>query len=175
MIFISIKSALLYPPSFWFIFAEKLKASMATSKGNDAKKELAYLLYMAGEQQKDIAIRIGVSPTTMTKWAEKGGWKQKRAASTITRGELINKTLMQISQMLEGNSADLNADKLSKLASLIERLDKKSSPVMIIEAFIEFGKWIRSLAESNRDLDLPFIQKLTRYQDLFVTEKMNLQ
>lgn len=161
-------------PVFGSSLPKNSKASMATTRNNEAKKELAYLLYMGGEAQKDIASRISISAQTIGKWIDKGGWKNKRAASTITRGELINKTLNQISQMLDEENVDLNADKLSKLASLIERLDKKSSPVMIIEVFIEFGKWIRSLAESNRDIDLAFIQKLTRFQDMFVTEKMNV-
>lgn len=137
-----------------------------------SKQELAYLLYMSGEQQKDIVERVGTSSPTLKGWIEKGGWKEKRAASTITRTELINKTLTRISDILEDGNIDVNADKLTKLASLIEKLDKKGSPVLIMDIFIDFGRWLKMQGLADKEVDIEFVKKVTRYQDQFITQKL---
>lgn len=149
---------------------------MTVHKKYRSQYELAFLLYQGGENQKDIAIRLGVDQHTVGNWVEKGGWKEKRAASTITRTELINKTLKRISEMLEAGEVkgEVNADKLTKLASLVEKLDKKSSPVLIIDVFMDFGRWIKHQATTDREVDLEFIKKITRYQDAYITDKLTL-
>jgi transposase len=144
---------------------------MGVRKDRLAQNELAFLLFMAGEQQKDISRRVGVSEKTICDWIRKGGWKERRAAKTISRGELINKTLEIISDKLAvGN---VNADELIKLAKSIEMLDKKSSAVMVIDILIEFGKWIKSQSAFDPEITLDFIKKITRYQDNFITDKLN--
>jgi hypothetical protein len=142
-------------------------------KDKRAQHELAFLLYMSGETARNISGRINVSEHTIGSWAEKGGWKEKRAASNITRAELINKTLKRINEMLESGEA-VNADKLSKLASLVEKLDKKSSPVLIIDIFMEFGRWLKLQGATDREVDIEFIQRVTRCQDAYITEKLSL-
>lgn len=42
------------------------------------KKEAARLLYMEGDTFASIAKLLGVSETTLTKWANAGDWKSKR-------------------------------------------------------------------------------------------------
>lgn len=143
---------------------------MPTKKDRIAQNELAFLLYMSGEQQKEIAARVKVSEKTVGDWIKKGGWKEKRAAKNISRSELINKTLETINTKLE--AGNVNADELIKLAKAIEMLDKKSSPVMVIDILIEFGKWLKGQSQSDAEITLDFIKKVTRLQDSFITDKL---
>jgi len=155
-------------------FASSLPENLTkvkSRKDNREKKELANLLFQSGETQKSIAERVGVSQQTMMAWVNQGGWREKRAASTITRSELINKTLKNISDLLEDGGE--NADQLSKLASLIEKLDKKNSPILIMDVFVAFGRWLETQAPTNKDVELDFVKKVTRYQDAYITEKLS--
>ena len=140
---------------------------------NESKKELASLLYMQGVTQKEICERVGIgSSRTLTAWIQKGSWKEKRAAKTITRTELINKTLGRIAEMLEGEH--YNADQLSKLAAMVERLDKKGSAVAYMEIFTDFGKWLQQLSYTEKEIDLEFLKKVNHFHDLFITQKLNV-
>ena len=117
---------------------------------NESKKELAFILYMQGITQKEICERVGIgSGKTLISWIRAGSWKEKRAAKTISRTELINKTLQKINDLLESDK-DVNADQLSKLAAMVERLDKKDSPVIIMDVFMQFGRWLQNQTLSDR-------------------------
>lgn len=141
---------------------------------NESKKELAYLLYMQGITQAEICERVKIgSNRTLTAWIKKGGWKEKRAAKSITRTELINKTLLKINELLDKEGEKFNADKLSKLAALIQKLDKQDSPVVIMDVFIEFGKWLHGQSTTDREVGLDFIKKINKYQDLYLLQKIN--
>ena len=120
---------------------------MSTKKELEDKKDYARLLYMQGEQQKTIAEKAGVSPQTVTKWVNTGNWSEQRAAQNITRPELVNKLLRTVDKMIEAvnSSEDPDAanglgDKLAKFAATIEKLDKHTSIVDVIEVFMAFGK-----------------------------------
>ncbi|MDP2723195.1 MAG: terminase [Bacteroidales bacterium] len=140
---------------------------------SENKKELAYLLYLQGITQKEILERVGIgSSRTLTSWIQKGGWKEKVAAKTITRTELINRTLMKINELLAGDG-EIEADKLSKLAALVEKLDKQDSPVVIMDVLIAFGQWMQSRASIDPEVSLEFIKKINKYQDLYITNKIN--
>jgi len=141
---------------------------------NENKKELAYLLYMQGILQKEICERVKIgSNKTLNNWIQSGGWKEKRAARNISRTELINKTLTKINEMLDEETADFNADKLSKMAALIEKLDKQDSPIVIMDVLISFGKFLNKLSNFDKEVDLVFIKKLNKYHDLFITNRLN--
>ena len=137
-------------------------------------KTLAFMLYMQYTPQKEIMERVDIkSNRTMTDWIQKGGWKEKRAAKTITRTELINKTLLKISELLDTEGNDFNPDKLSKLAASIERLDKQASPIVIMDVFEGFGKSLQHRANTDKEITVDFIKKVNKYQDLYITEKLN--
>ncbi|NPV35086.1 MAG: terminase [Bacteroidales bacterium] len=140
-------------------------------KTDENKKSLAFILFMNGMLQKDICQRVNITPKTLQRWVVKEAWKEKLAAKTITRTELVNKVLSKIYDMLSA-SGNVDADALSKLASTIERLDKKDTPVIIMEVFMRFGNWLQQISIKDKDCDLEFIKKVTRYQDKYVTERM---
>jgi len=141
------------------------------------KKELARMYYMQGDSQKNIADKVGVSAQTLSKWVEQNDWVKKRAAKNITRPELVNKLLATINMLIEqvSESDDPNliaglGDKLSKLSTTIEKLDKKASVVDAIEVFMAFGKWLQYRATFDDEITPELLKAINKYQDIYITE-----
>jgi len=152
---------------------------MATKKELHQKKELARLYYMQGESQKSISGKTDVSEVTISKWVKAGGWEEKRAGVNITRPELVNKLLKTINTMIdsvyESNDAVLIgglADKLSKFASVIEKLDKKANVVDAIEVFMAFNKWLEYRMSYDKEVTPELIKAINHYQDLYISESI---
>jgi transposase len=149
---------------------------MATKIELQKKKELARVLFMSGEAQDDIAEKTGTSRVTVSRWVKEEGWKEKRAAASITRPELIHKNLLAISKMLDdfNNSNDphatINADKLCKLANTISNLDKKTGVVEAIEVFTAFGKWLQYRAAFDVEVSKELVAKIVKLQDDYISE-----
>jgi predicted DNA-binding protein YlxM (UPF0122 family) len=143
------------------------------------QKELAKILYMQNNSAVEIAEKIGVSRQTVSKWITSESWEAKRAGQNITRPELVTKNLLAINQILDNyiNSNDpnknLDADKISKLAKVIENLDKKASIVDNIETFMAFNKWLQFRMSFDKEITPELIQAINKYQDLFITEQIN--
>lgn len=149
------------------------------STDTEKKKSLARNLFLGGMSQKEIAEQCGISRATINKWATQGGWTEARAAKNITRPELVNKLLLACSKMLdqlaEADDPELYAgvaDKISKLSSTIERLDKKASVVDAIDVFIAFGKWLEYQAKFDAEITVEFLKKVNHYQSLYISEQL---
>lgn len=118
---------------------------------NDTKQELARVLYMSGLSQEEILQKVEVSRQTLSRWINTLGWKEMKAARSITRPELVNKLLSSINSLLDkanepGNEDMLASlgDKLIKTATAIEKLEKKASVVDRIDTMIDFENWLAS-------------------------------
>lgn len=149
---------------------------MAKQKKEDREK-IARTLYFAGENQKEIAERVGVSEKTISKWVKDKRWKELRAARNITRPELTNKILLSIDKLLDNainaDEPDDNfADKLAKFASAIEKIDRKISVVDLMDAFMAHSTWLQRRMASDKEIDRPFLRKAIKYHDLHVGEVM---
>lgn len=150
---------------------------MATKKELEDKREYARLLFMQGETQKVIAEKVGVSAVTINKWVAGNGWQEQRAASNITRPELVNKLLHTIDRLIEqvNESEDPEAmaglgDKLAKLSTTIERLDKKASIVDVIEVFMAFSKWMQFRMSFDDEITPELLKTINKYHDLYINE-----
>ncbi|MBP3269630.1 MAG: terminase [Bacteroidales bacterium] len=148
-----------------------------TKKESENKKAVAKTLYMAGIGMEQIAEQVGVSRPSISRWCQEGGWREARAAQNITRPELVNKLLATIDNLIEKvNESDdpLAAaglgDRLSKLASVIEKLDKKASIVDTIEVFMAFSKWLEYKSATNQEITQEFIRQVNRLQDQYIAE-----
>lgn len=148
---------------------------MITKKELEDKKDYARLLYMQGEQQKVIAEKVGVSAQTITKWVNVGGWVEQRAAQNITRPELVNKLLRTVDKIIEAvnDSDDPDAanglgDKLAKFAATIEKLDKHTSVVDVIEVFMAFSKWLQFQAEFDEDITPELLKTINKYHNQYI-------
>jgi hypothetical protein len=144
------------------------------------KKELAYLLYMASEMQKDICERVGCAAKTLQNWIDKEGWKEKRAAKSVTKTELVNKTLKAIGDLLDKASGDKEngmngvADQLSKMATVIEKLGKKSNVVDSMDVFMLFNRWLQTRVQFDKALSLDLVKTINNYQDTYINERLSL-
>ncbi len=144
------------------------------------KKALGRTLFLSGMELTEIAERISVSRQTVSKWANTEGWKEARAAKSITRPELVNKLLLTIDKLItsvnESNDPSLIAglgDRLAKLSSVIEKLDKKANVVDAIEVFIAFNRWIQDQACYDPEITPELIKAINKYQNEFLMEKMS--
>jgi len=153
-----------------------------TKAETEKKKSIARSLYMNGMEQKEIAEKTDVSSVTVSKWCAAGGWKEARAAKSITRPELVNKLLMAIdaliTQVNESGDPSLVAglgDKLAKLSSVIERLDRKANVVDAIEVFMAFSRWIEFRAVSDPEVTPALVRAINKYQDMYITEQMGVR
>lgn len=149
---------------------------------DDQKREHAELLYMNSIPNKEIARRVDISPNTLTSWISAFGWKEKRAARVITRSSLVNKMLLQIDQMLDESlegavdgqqKREVSGDKLSKIAAAIDKLDKKSTLIDIVEIMTDFYNELSSLAQGDRSITQEKLQWLTKQQDRYINAKFD--
>ena len=94
---------------------------MATKKELEDKREYARLLFMQGETQKVIAEKVGVSAVTINKWVAENGWQEQRAASNITRPELVNKLLHTIDRLIEQVNESEDPEAMAGLGAKLRR------------------------------------------------------
>lgn len=146
----------------------------------EKKRSLARTLFLAGMEQTEIADKVGVSRVTISKWCVTDGWKEARAAKNITRPELVNKLLLTIDKLIEqvNSSEDPTmiaglGDKLSKLSSVIEKLDKKANVVDAIEVFMAFSRWLEYRSQTDREITPELIKAINKYQDKYLIESMS--
>lgn len=165
-----------FAPLFNIIISYMSKADI------EKKKELARTLYLSGMGQNEIAEKIDVSRNTISKWCNAEGWKEARAAKSITRPELVNKILLSINTLItqvnESDDPSLIAglgDKLAKFAAVIEKLDKKANVVDVIEVFMAFSKWMEYRSTIDPEVTPELLKALNKYQDLYITEQMGIK
>lgn len=153
-----------------------------TKAETEKKKSLARTLYLAGMEQNEIAEKVEVSRVTISKWVNAEGWKEARAAKNVTRPELVNKLLLTIDKLItevnESEDPTLIAglgDKLAKLSSVIERLDKKANVVDAIEVFMAFSKWLEYRATIDPTVTPELIKTINKFQDMYLTEQIGIK
>lgn len=153
-----------------------------TKAETEKKKSLARSLYLAGMEQNEIAEKVEVSRVTISKWCNADGWKEARAAKNVTRPELVNKLLLTIDKLItevnESDDPSLIAglgDKLAKLSSVIEKLDKKANVVDAIEVFMAFSKWLEYRATIDPSVTPELIKTINKFQDMYLTEQMGIK
>ena len=143
-------------------------------------KSLAKALYLGGMEMTEVADKVKVSRVTISRWSKMDGWKETRAAKQITRPELVNKLLVAIDRLITqvNDSEDPKliaglGDKLAKLSSVIEKLDKKTNVVDVIEVFMAFSKWLEYKKQTDITVTSDFIKQVNRYQDEYISVRLN--
>ena len=137
----------------------------------EKKKDLARTLYMSGKEQTEIADMVGVSRVTISKWSTANGWKEARAAKTITRPELIKMLMQAAATILEKVNA---SGDLKLMDSLGDKLDKSQANVVAaIEVFTAFSKYLEFRAKTDPEITIELIKTVNRLQDGFLLESLN--
>jgi transposase len=144
----------------------KERRARKTKSELEALKSLAYEWFMnADKTQKEIAEIIGVSEATMSTWSSDGRWDELKALERASRGGTVRNLMKRIFE--ESQKDDPDADKISKLAASLEKLEQKKVTVPnIISVFMGFGSWLYKV-----DPDLA--KKITSYQNQYVEEKIS--
>jgi len=150
-----------------------------TKKESENKKSLGRQLYLSGLEQNAIADKLGVSRVTVGRWSAADGWREARAARNITRPELVNKLLLTINTLIDQVNASEDptliagiGDKLAKLSSVIEKLDKKANVVDAIEVFMAFSKWLEYRSQTDPEVTPELIKVINKFQDKYIIEQM---
>lgn len=153
---------------------------MSKSLEKEKKRALAKDLYVSGYSIQDLADKIGVTRQTVGKWCKEDGWQEIRAARNITRPELVNKLLLAIDKLIcqvnDSNDPTMIAglgDKLSKLSSVIQKLDKQTTVVDTIDVFMTFSKWLEYRAQTDDEITPELRKTINRLQDTFILEQIN--
>ena len=148
----------------------KKAAKKRKDKGESlALRNYAFVLFINGVAQNDIAVRCEVSEKTITEWKQKYDWESKRAAKTISMEELVNKCLIKISAMLD--EPDFNADSFAKAVAQLKSLKPNNTVDNEIMTFIAFQDFlIERRYDDNIQED--FIKEVSAYQDKYVKKKL---
>lgn len=154
--------------------------NLMARKPDSAKQEFAYLLYMNGDLQKEIAQRVGVTEKTIGKWVEDNGWKEKRSGKNISRSELINKGLLTMNKIMEdmlsdkeGENYSSHMDQLIKCANAIEKLDKKNNVVNDMDAFMNFNSTLQTWIGTDKEVTVENLKLINRLQDKYITYRLS--
>lgn len=150
------------------------------AKQTNKKKEIARVLFMQGELQKNIAETVGVSEKTISTWIKDNNWGNIKAAANITRPELVNKLLSTINKLLDHVAATDDpillsglSDKLAKFAAVIEKLDKKANIVDAIDVFMAFNKWLQYRQSFDSEITPELLKAINKFQDLYISEHIS--
>ena len=135
------------------------------------KKDLAYLLYTKGmvETQKELAVRVGVSETTMSKWIRDGDWENHRQSILVTKQQQLRimfEELDGINNYLSGlNKEDGNYFKVAQirrqLIKDIKSLEGNITKSVIVDVFLQFNRWLQRS-------DMEKAKEIFEIQDLFI-------
>ena len=85
----------------------------------------------------------------------------------------INATLDKIIEKGEPEALASVGDRLSKLAAVVEKLDRKANVVDVIEVFMAFNDWLLRRMETDRELTPDIIRTINGYQDRYVSGMVN--
>lgn len=142
---------------------------------NNKKKELAFQFYMNTQYTVvEIAEKLELARQTVSRWAEKGKWKELKAANTVTNEqnisrlrEQINHILTAISDREEGKriATAQEADTLNKLGAAIQKLEREVGLTDIINVGTRFITWLRQH-------DLNKAKEFIELWDLFIKEQI---
>jgi transcriptional regulator with XRE-family HTH domain len=140
------------------------------------KQELAKLLYTRGGfSQKEVAQKVGVTEATMSKWANGAEkWELLKTSITATREEQLRRFYLQLGEYNTAIEARekgkrypsaTEADAMNKVAAAIEKLERETGAVDILNVSKKMLDWIRTF-------DLPKAQELSDLFDAFLKDNL---
>ena len=134
---------------------KKTRENTGVKSERARKKDLAKFFYCNSHlSQKEIAEKVGISEQTMTRWVNdpKENWEHMKASITITKQEQLARVYQQIAAInrkiteeQKGIPTGADADVLSKLAAVIERLEKETSIADVVSVSMKFLDWVRKV------------------------------
>lgn len=142
---------------------------------NTEKKEWAQLLFVHQKMtQKEIAEKVGASEVTISKWVNDGNWAKLKTSLVMTKQEQLARLYNQVSELndhIESREEGLRfansreADVITKLASAIKSLESDISLAEVINVFVSFNEFCRSVTTIEE------VKKMVVLQDSFIRNK----
>lgn len=123
-----------------------------------------YWLY-SPYNQKEIAEKVGVSVQTIIKWREKGGWDELKSDLL----KIADKRFRHYTKLLDLLTTKLDAEKidvdeLTKLYSLIEKTQVKSTELSDIEKTgLALIKYLDEVMPEKRDFYISFFRSFAEW------------
>ena len=142
-----------------------------SKKENEKNRELARLYYANGDSQKLIAEKVGVTPQTVTRWVKEGNWEALKGATFVNRKKIVTDMLRELSDKV--SAGNLAADEAIKIATAIEKIDKQTNVVTVIEVFSAYNNWLVSRMKIDPELTPELVKVMNKYQDIFIGEQLN--
>lgn len=136
----------------------------------------AWKLYVEqGLDAKEIHHFLGIAESTLSKYVKAENWKAQRASRTLSPDKLITLYYAQSDAIVQ-KAKDENraitvseADALNKLATAIQKLDKKVDSSISMSVLRNFNNW---LLQINPDAAKTLVEYQTHYiQFLINAEK----
>lgn len=141
--------------------------------GNDKKREIAEDMYIRlGMTGREIADSLSVTEQTVSRW-KKGrdgekSWDDRKTESQLTPLKIKELLLKEAEKIAKGEESTIQADKLSKIMSAIDQLDKKINVRTAMDVFKEFDLWMSEQDPSTAIL-------FTKYHKLFLQYRISLE
>ena len=140
--------------------------------GNDKKREIAEDMYIRlGMTGREIADSLSVTEQTVSRW-KKGrdgekSWDDRKTESQLTPLKIKELLLKEAEKIAKGEESTIQADKLSKIMSAIDQLDKKINVRTVMDVFKEFD-----LCMSEQDPATAIL--FTKFHKLFLQYRISI-
>lgn len=133
--------------------------SFEPMKANDRKRTHGERLFIEnGYTLKAVAETVGVSENTVSTWAKKYDWKNRKLNLDSAPHKIKELLLTELEVVASGGKPNFNSDDIAKITRALERVDKKVSTQMIISVLKEFDNYLLSIDIPtellNQSLDL---------------------
>lgn len=137
--------------------------AMGNSKTTIADKQyLAKILFTRENlEQKIVALRVGVTEKTMSKWVNDGKWRELRRRMLVTKEHQINtlygqlENLNNIIEASEKKHADnKQADILIKLTASIRNLETDLAIADLVESGMRFIKYLQQVGTVEQVIEV---------------------
>lgn len=120
---------------------------------------------------EEIAEKVGVTGSTICRWAKAEGWSELKAANTITPDQIIsqlNHQLIEINENIASRpqgqrfATPAEGDAIAKISKAIKNLEADMGITEIVSVSMKFLSWLRpldiELAKKFNDLFDSFIK-----------------
>lgn len=132
-------------------------------------------LYASGFSFVDISKILGVTPKTLSNWAEEDNWEEERELSSIKPSVMKRLTLQCALAIQKGEPLPYKADDISNIVAAFDRItDSRKKAVYTMESVDGFTEYMLNKAGKakgkNQEELLDLIKTIRPYFDAYITQ-----